>query len=94
MADEEIVDRMMLPMIFECARCLEEKIVNTPQEVDMGLLMGLGFPPFRAGALKYADSVGLKNVAEKSQKYIELGKMYEPTDGFNKLAESGSTYYR
>jgi 3-hydroxyacyl-CoA dehydrogenase/enoyl-CoA hydratase/3-hydroxybutyryl-CoA epimerase/enoyl-CoA isomerase len=92
--DEEIVDRMMLPMIFECARCLEEKIVNTPQEVDMGLLMGLGFPPFRAGALKYADSVGLKNIAEKSQKYIELGKMYEPTDGFKQLADSGNTYYR
>ena len=92
--DEEIVDRMMLPMIFECARCLEEKIVNTPQEVDMGLLMGLGFPPFRAGALKYADSVGLKNIAEKSQEYIELGKMYEPTDGFKQLADSGKTYYR
>lgn len=89
LADEEIVDRMMLPMIFECARCLEEKIVNTPQEVDMGLLVGLGFPPFRAGALKYANSVGLKNIAEKSQKYIELGKMYEPTDGFKKLADSG-----
>ena len=92
--DEEIVDRMMLPMIFECARCLEEKIVNTPQEVDMGLLMGLGFPPFRAGAMKYADSVGLKNIVEKSQKYIELGKMYEPTDGFKQLAVNGKTYYR
>jgi 3-hydroxyacyl-CoA dehydrogenase/enoyl-CoA hydratase/3-hydroxybutyryl-CoA epimerase/enoyl-CoA isomerase len=92
--DEEIVDRMMLPMIFECARCLEEKIVNTPQEVDMGLLLGLGFPPFRAGALKYADSVGLKNIVERSEKYIGLGKMYAPTDAFKELAANGKTYYK
>ena len=92
--DEEIVDRMMLPMIFECARCLEENIVNTPQEVDMGLLLGLGFPPFRAGALKYADSVGLESIVEKSEKYIGLGKMYAPTDAFKELAANGKTYYK
>lgn len=92
--DEEIIDRMMLPMIFECARCLEENIVATPQEVDMGLLLGLGFPPFRAGALKYADTVGLKNIVEKAQKYIELGKMYEPTEGIKALADGEKTYYQ
>src|SRR5699024_8509999 len=52
---EEIVTRMMLPMVIEAARCLEEGIVATPNEVDMGLVLGLGFPPFRGGALKYAD---------------------------------------
>jgi 3-hydroxyacyl-CoA dehydrogenase/enoyl-CoA hydratase/3-hydroxybutyryl-CoA epimerase/enoyl-CoA isomerase len=71
--DEEIVERMMLPMIIEGARCLEDKIVESPVEVDMGLLLGLGFPPFRAGAMKYADSIGLKTLEEKSQKYLELG---------------------
>jgi 3-hydroxyacyl-CoA dehydrogenase/enoyl-CoA hydratase/3-hydroxybutyryl-CoA epimerase/enoyl-CoA isomerase len=92
--DEEIVERMMFPMIFECARCLEENIVNTPTEVDMGLLLGLGFPPFRTGAMKYADTIGLKNIVEASKKYIELGKMYEPTAGLSKLAESGKSYYQ
>ena len=91
--DEEIIQRMMLPMIFECARCLEEKIVNTPQEVDMGLLLGLGFPPFRAGALKYADSIGAKNLEELSGKYIELGNMYQVTDGIKLLAKENKTYY-
>lgn len=91
--DEEIVERMMFPMIFECARCLEENIVNTATEVDMGLLLGLGFPPFRTGALKYADSIGLKEITEKSSKYIELGKLYEPTEGFRAKANSNETYY-
>tara|TARA_B100001971_G_scaffold215195_1_gene260328 strand:+ start:158025 stop:160172 length:2148 start_codon:yes stop_codon:yes gene_type:complete len=92
--DEEIIDRMMLPMIFECARCLEEDIVNTPQEVDMGLLLGLGFPPFRAGALKYADSVGLSTIVEKANKFIELGKMYAPTDNFIERAKNNQNYYK
>lgn len=92
--DEEIVERMMLPMIFECARCLEDNIVGTPQEVDMGLLLGLGFPPFRAGALKYADSVGLKNIVEVSNKYIELGNMYKPTEGIKALAKENKSYYQ
>jgi 3-hydroxyacyl-CoA dehydrogenase/enoyl-CoA hydratase/3-hydroxybutyryl-CoA epimerase/enoyl-CoA isomerase len=92
--DEQIVERMMLPMIFECARCLEENIVQTPQEVDMGLLLGLGFPPFRTGALKYADSIGLDKIIEAAQSYIELGKMYEPTPGFKQMAAEGKKYYQ
>ena len=92
-SDQEIVERMMLPMIFECARCLEENIVSTPQEVDMGLLLGLGFPPFRAGALKYADAIGAKNLVELSGKYIELGNMYQVTDGVKTLATENKTYY-
>jgi 3-hydroxyacyl-CoA dehydrogenase/enoyl-CoA hydratase/3-hydroxybutyryl-CoA epimerase/enoyl-CoA isomerase len=91
--DEEIVERMMLPMIIEGARCLEDKIVESPVEVDMGLLLGLGFPPFRAGAMKYADSIGLKTLEEKSQKYLELGKLYELTPTMKAMAASNKTYY-
>lgn len=91
--DEQIIERMMLPMIIEASRCLEDKIVESPVEVDMGLLLGLGFPPFRAGALKYADSVGLKNLEEASKKYTELGKLYEFTPYMKSLALENKTYY-
>ena len=91
--DEDIVMRMMLPMIIESSRCLEDKIVESPVEVDMGLLLGLGFPPFRAGALKYADSIGLKNLDEVSKKYIELGKLYELTPFMKSMAAENKTYY-
>jgi 3-hydroxyacyl-CoA dehydrogenase/enoyl-CoA hydratase/3-hydroxybutyryl-CoA epimerase/enoyl-CoA isomerase len=91
--DEDIIMRMMIPMINESARCLEDKIVNSPVEVDMGLLLGLGFPPFRAGALKYADSIGLKKLEEISKKYLELGHMYELTPTMKKMAQENKTYY-
>lgn len=93
LTDEEIVMRMMIPMINESARCLEDGIVASPVEVDMGLLLGLGFPPFRAGALKYADSVGLKKLNEESQKYLELGKLYELTPQMKQMAADNKTYY-
>ena len=91
--DEEIIMRMMLPMIIEASRCLEDKIVESPVEVDMGLLLGLGFPPFRAGALKYADTLGLKNLEDSSKKYLELGKLYELTPFMKSLAAENKTYY-
>jgi 3-hydroxyacyl-CoA dehydrogenase/enoyl-CoA hydratase/3-hydroxybutyryl-CoA epimerase/enoyl-CoA isomerase len=92
-SDEEIIMRMMIPMIIEASRCLEDKIVNTATEVDMGLLLGLGFPPFRAGALKYADTVGLKKLEEESKKYLEIGKLYELTPFMKDLASTNKTYY-
>ena len=92
-SDEEIVDRMMIPMIIETVRCLDEGIVETPAEADMGLIMGIGFPPFRGGALKYADSLGMKTILEKCAKYAHLGKLYEPTESMKKMAAEGKTYY-
>lgn len=91
--EEEIIDRMMLQMIIETARCLEENIVGTAQEADMGLILGIGFPPFRGGALKYADTVGLKAVVEKADRYSALGKLYEPTATMREMAANGQTYY-
>lgn len=93
-SDEEIVMRMMIPMITEASRCLEDKIVATPVEVDMGLLLGLGFPPFRAGALKYADSVGMKKLEEESKKYSSIGHMYDFTPYMKGLAAENKTYYQ
>ena len=90
---EEIIDRHMLPMIIETARCLEDNIVATPNEADMGLILGIGFPPHHGGALKYADTLGMKTVIEKCAHYEHLGKLYEPTERMKAMAASGETYY-
>jgi len=91
--DEEIMERLMIPMIIETARCLEEKIVDTANEADMGLIMGVGFPPHLGGALKYADAIGLANLVEKCAKYASLGKLYEPTATMKAMAAAGQRYY-
>ena len=93
LTDEDIVDRHMLPMIIETARCLEDGIVETPSEADMGLIMGIGFPPHLGGALKYADMLGMQTIVDKCAKYAELGKLYEPTETMKKMAAEGKTYY-
>lgn len=91
--DQEIIERMMLPMILECSRCLEDKIVGSATETDMSLIYGLGFPPFRGGALRYADTLGLANLCKTAEKYTNLGKLYEPTAQMRELAKSGKGFY-
>ncbi len=92
-SEEEIIDRLMLPMIIETVRCLDEGIVETPTEADMGLIYGVGFPPFRGGALKYADTLGMQTVLDKAAKYASLGKLYEPTESMKKMAAEGKRYF-
>ena len=57
--DQELLERLMLPMIIEAARCLEEGIVESAGEVDTSLALGLGFPRYAGGPLKYADWLGM-----------------------------------
>ena len=90
---QEIIDRMMLPLIFEVARCLDEGIVATAEEADMALLYGIGFPPFRGGALKYADEVGLDKIVSIAEKYQSLGVSYQVPDSFKQMAANGKTFY-
>jgi 3-hydroxyacyl-CoA dehydrogenase/enoyl-CoA hydratase/3-hydroxybutyryl-CoA epimerase/enoyl-CoA isomerase len=91
-SDEDIIDRMMIPMIIETARCLEEGIVDTPNEADMGLIMGIGFPPFHGGAFKYADQIGLDVICDRAQRYTDLGALYQPTARMLEMAQNKETY--
>jgi 3-hydroxyacyl-CoA dehydrogenase / enoyl-CoA hydratase / 3-hydroxybutyryl-CoA epimerase / enoyl-CoA isomerase len=91
--DEEMRERLMLPMIIEAVRCLEEDIVESPAEVDMSLILGLGFPRHVGGPLKYADWLGMKHVVERCDAYAELGPLYMPTDGMRAAARSGGKFY-
>ena len=83
----------MLPMAIELARCLEEGIVNTPQEADLALLFGVGLPPFRGGVFRWMDTVGLAHIAEASEKFSYLGKAYELTETMKAKLAAGETYY-
>jgi 3-hydroxyacyl-CoA dehydrogenase/enoyl-CoA hydratase/3-hydroxybutyryl-CoA epimerase/enoyl-CoA isomerase len=90
---DEVTDRLFLPMLLEATRVLEEGIVREPGDVDMGLILGIGFPPFRGGILRWCDSLGAAAVVDKLAKYAHLGKRFEPTESLLKLAKTGETFY-
>lgn len=92
-SDDELLERLMLPMIIEAVRCLEEGIAESPAEVDMALVLGLGFPRHAGGPLKYADWLGLKQVVARCDAYASLGPLYEPTEGMRAAALAGGKLY-
>jgi 3-hydroxyacyl-CoA dehydrogenase/enoyl-CoA hydratase/3-hydroxybutyryl-CoA epimerase/enoyl-CoA isomerase len=92
-SDEEIVERTVLPMLLECSRCLEDRIVATPVEVDVALLYGLGFPPFRGGIFRWADATGAKALLAAAEKHRARGALYAPTAQLRSLAASGRGFH-
>ena len=67
----------MLSLCLEVVRCLEDNIVDSPEAADMSLIWGIGFPPFRGGALRYIDSIGTAEFVNMANKYSDLGAAYE-----------------
>jgi 3-hydroxyacyl-CoA dehydrogenase/enoyl-CoA hydratase/carnithine racemase len=94
MSKDEIIDTMLSLGINEAALMIEEGICDRPQDMDLALIYGLGYPPYRGGVLRYADKWGLKNVY---QKLVDLEKQYgprfKPADLIKEMAESGKTFY-
>ncbi|MDV6318691.1 fatty acid oxidation complex subunit alpha FadB [Chromohalobacter sp. HP20-39] len=93
-SDDDIVARMMVPLCMEAVRCLEDGIVATPAEADMALIYGIGFPPFRGGALRYIDALGVEAfVAQAEALAEELGPLYRPTQRLRDMAAQGERFY-
>lgn len=92
-SDEEIINRTMIPMINEVVLCLEEGIIASPQEADMALIYGLGFPPFRGGVFRYLDSIGLQTYIQAASQYADLSPMYRVPQLLLDMAEKGDTFY-
>ena len=91
--DEDIINWMMIPLCLETVRCLEDGIVETAAEADMGLVYGIGFPPFRGGALRYIDSVGVAEFVALADQYAELGALYHPTAKLREMAKNGQSFF-
>jgi 3-hydroxyacyl-CoA dehydrogenase len=93
-SDQEILERMMYPMINEGARILEEKVASRPSDVDVIWLYGYGWPIYRGGPMFYADQVGLKQIVERLQFYAKQTNdpSLEPAALLKKLADEGKTF--
>ena len=79
LSEEEIVDRCNLVFVNESMRCLEDGILKTASDGDVGAVFGLGFPPFLGGPFHYTKSQGTKNICERLNKLAEkYGERFKP----------------
>ncbi len=92
-SDEEIIARMMIPMVNEVVLCLEEGIIASPAEADMALVYGLGFPPFHGGAFRWLDTLGSARYVDMAQSYQPLGALYAVPAGLQQKARQNEAYY-
>ncbi len=90
---EEIRDRLFLPMLVEASLVLSEGIVRDPSDVDMGLILGIGFPTQHGGLLRRADNVGMSNILTLLAKYEALGKRFQPTPQMRKMVASSKGFF-
>ena len=95
MSEVEIQKRVFLPMINEAATVLEDKIVDNASDVDLGLIFGIGFPPFRGGLLKYADSEGIERIHDELVKHAESvdADRYTPCELIKTLVKDKKKFY-
>jgi len=86
-SDETALKRMMYIMVNEAARCLEEKVIDSAETVDVGMIFGTGFPPFRGGLMDYADAVGLASIVEDLKSFEkQFGSRFAPCRLLTELA--------
>ncbi|MES2767585.1 MAG: 3-hydroxyacyl-CoA dehydrogenase NAD-binding domain-containing protein [Bdellovibrionota bacterium] len=89
------IDRCIFAMINEAALAyLEDKIVETPEDVDMSMIMGTGFPPFRGGLLRYADSVGSEKIVDTLEEFaVKFGPRFKPSNPLKQMAKTHRKFY-
>ncbi|WP_036189330.1 fatty acid oxidation complex subunit alpha FadB [Marinimicrobium agarilyticum] len=93
LSDEEIVARMMIPMVTELVRCLDEAVVETAAEADMAMVYGTGFPPFRGGPLRWVDSLGPATLKAMAQPWESLSPLYQLPSSLDERARTETLFY-
>ena len=90
MGRKEITDRLALLMVNEAYRCLEEGVSDDPDAIDMAMIMGAGFAPFRGGPVQYAKDRGLKEIVETLKKFdaASKGDRFSPSAFLMRAAEN------
>ncbi len=92
--DATLSDRMVLIMINEAARCLEEGVVAAPADVDFGMIFGTGWAPFRGGPLRHADSVSTAAIVARLEKLqADVAPYFEPCARLREMARTNQSFY-
>jgi 3-hydroxyacyl-CoA dehydrogenase/enoyl-CoA hydratase/3-hydroxybutyryl-CoA epimerase len=95
LSGDDILMRIVCIMINEAARCLEEGVCSESSDVDIGMIMGTGFPPFRGGLLRYADTLGVNKIVDKLREFENRFSAirFRPCGYLIKLAENKTKFY-
>jgi len=95
MDESQLQARLFLPMVNEAAYCLSDKIVDKASTVDMGMIYGIGFPPFKGGLMKYADSEGAERLLAQMQQFASdvSQARYTPSPLLLEVAQSKRKFY-
>jgi 3-hydroxyacyl-CoA dehydrogenase len=91
---QQIVDRLLDVMVNEAALVLEEHVVTRPEDVDLAMVFGTGFPPFRGGLLRYADAAGIGAIVERLARRQQEGAPIGPSGRLQHMALSGLNFYK
>jgi 3-hydroxyacyl-CoA dehydrogenase / enoyl-CoA hydratase / 3-hydroxybutyryl-CoA epimerase len=94
-SEEDALKRLIYIMINEAARCLEEQVIDQASTVDIGMIMGTGFPPFRAGLLRHADAEGCQNIVSSLKRFQDQSQSprFAPSRYLVDRASSGQSFY-
>ena len=91
--ETELAHRLVFLMVNEAARCLEEKVVESPEDADYGMILGTGFAPFRGGPLRFAEHFGLKKIADEMGLLAQTDDKFAPCEILKKHARDGTRFY-
>jgi 3-hydroxyacyl-CoA dehydrogenase/enoyl-CoA hydratase/3-hydroxybutyryl-CoA epimerase len=90
----DLRDRLILSMVNEAARTLEEKVVDSPEDVDFGMIMGTGWAPFRGGPLRFADHLGIATVVSRLNNLRDrVAQEFAPCSLLADMANRGASFY-
>jgi 3-hydroxyacyl-CoA dehydrogenase/enoyl-CoA hydratase/3-hydroxybutyryl-CoA epimerase len=91
--DVDLANRLMFLMVNEAARCIEEKVVESPDDADYGMILGTGFAPHRGGPLRFAEQFGLKKIVDELERLAQSDDKFAPAEILKKHARDGSKFY-
>ncbi len=90
---EQVTHRLFLPMLLEATRVLADNVVRDPRDLDLGLIFGIGFPPFKGGVLYWADTLGAEKILEMLKPLQHLGARFQPTPMLLEMAKNNGKFY-
>jgi 3-hydroxyacyl-CoA dehydrogenase / enoyl-CoA hydratase / 3-hydroxybutyryl-CoA epimerase len=92
-ARDDLALRLVFLMVNEAARCVEEKVVDSPQDADYGMILGTGFAPFHGGPLRFAEHFGLNRVVDELERLAQTEEKFLPCAILKKHARDGTKFY-